>query len=46
MWANAAEHFDDEQLTALVSVIALINTFNRLNIITRRPGGDYEPGHH
>ena len=37
-------HFDDEQLMALVSQIALINTFNRLNVITRQHGGDYQPG--
>ena len=43
-WANAAKHYDDEQLAALVSLIALINTYNRLNVITRRPGGDYKPG--
>jgi hypothetical protein len=24
--------------------IALINAFNRINVITRQPGGDYEPG--
>lgn len=44
VWANAARHYDEEQLVALVSLIALINTFNRLNVITRRPGGDYRPG--
>jgi alkylhydroperoxidase family enzyme len=43
-WANAAKHYDEEQLTALVSVIALINTFNRLNVILQRPAGDYRPG--
>ncbi len=43
-WANAARHFDNEQLGALVSLIALINTFNRLNVITRQPAGDYQPG--
>jgi AhpD family alkylhydroperoxidase len=43
-WANAAKHYDDEQLTALVSLIALINTYNRLNVITAQPGGDYQPG--
>ncbi|MGH8960080.1 MAG: carboxymuconolactone decarboxylase family protein [Jatrophihabitantaceae bacterium] len=43
-WANAAEHFDVDQLAALVSGIALINTWNRLNVITRQPAGDYEPG--
>ena len=45
-WANAAEHYDEEQLLALVCVIALINSFNRLNVITRQVGGDYQPGQH
>ncbi|MCX4672580.1 carboxymuconolactone decarboxylase family protein [Streptomyces sp. NBC_01381] len=44
VWANAAKHYDEEQLGALVSVIAIINAFNRLNVITQRPGGDYRPG--
>jgi AhpD family alkylhydroperoxidase len=44
VWANAAKHHDDDQLAALVSLIALINTYNRLNVILRRPGGDYQPG--
>jgi len=43
-WAHAAKHYDDEQLAALVSLIALINTYNRLSVITRQPAGDYEPG--
>ncbi|KAB2362876.1 carboxymuconolactone decarboxylase family protein [Actinomadura montaniterrae] len=43
-WANAAKHFDDEQLAALVGLIAVINTYNRLNVITRQPAGDYRPG--
>ncbi|MFC8565288.1 carboxymuconolactone decarboxylase family protein [Streptomyces sp. NPDC057245] len=43
-WANAAEHYDEEQLTALVGLIAVINTYNRLNVITRQPAGGYEPG--
>jgi AhpD family alkylhydroperoxidase len=43
-WANAAKHYDDDQLAALVSLIALINTYNRLNVITRHPAGDYQPG--
>jgi AhpD family alkylhydroperoxidase len=43
-WENAAKHYDEEQLAALVSLIALINVYNRMNVITRQPGGDYEPG--
>ena len=41
---NAAKHYDDDQLAALVSLIALINTYNRLNVITQAPAGDYQPG--
>jgi AhpD family alkylhydroperoxidase len=43
-WANAAKHYDDDQLAALVALIALINTYNRMNVITQAPGGDYQPG--
>jgi AhpD family alkylhydroperoxidase len=43
-WDNAVKHYADEQLVALVSLIALINTYNRLNVITRQPAGDYQPG--
>jgi AhpD family alkylhydroperoxidase len=43
-WANAAKHYDEDQLGALVSLIALINTYNRLNVIIRQPAGDYQPG--
>ena len=44
VWRNAAKHYDEDQLAALVSLIALINVYNRMNVITRQPGGDYEPG--
>ena len=43
-WANAAKHYDDDQLAALVSLVAEINAWNRLNVITRQPAGDYQPG--
>jgi AhpD family alkylhydroperoxidase len=43
-WADAAKHYDEEQLAALVATIALINTWNRLNVITQQPAGDYQPG--
>lgn len=43
-WANAAKHYDEDQLVALVSLIAEINAWNRLNVITRQPAGDYQPG--
>ncbi len=43
-WAHAAKHYDDDQLAALVSLVALINTYNRMNVIIRQPAGDYQPG--
>jgi AhpD family alkylhydroperoxidase len=43
-WAHAAAHYDPNQLAALVCLIALINTYNRLNVISRNPGGAYQPG--
>ncbi len=43
-WASAAKHYDEDQLAALVSLIAVINAFNRLNVIVRQPAGDYQPG--
>jgi AhpD family alkylhydroperoxidase len=44
VWANAAKHYDEDQLAALVALIALINTYNRLNVIVQQPAGDYQPG--
>jgi AhpD family alkylhydroperoxidase len=43
-WANAAKHYDDDQLAAIVCQIAVINAFNRMNVILQRPAGDYQPG--
>ena len=43
-WANAAKHYDTDQLAALVCTIGMINTYNRLNVICGNQGGDYQPG--
>ncbi|OPG01497.1 carboxymuconolactone decarboxylase family protein [Microbispora sp. GKU 823] len=43
-WAEVRKHYDDDQIVALVSLIAMINASNRLNVIVRNPGGSYEPG--
>ena len=43
-WATAAKHYDDDQLGALVAVIAGINAWNRMNVIVQQPAGDYQPG--
>jgi AhpD family alkylhydroperoxidase len=45
-WANAAKYYDEDQLAALVGVIALINAFNRGNVMLRQPAGDYQPHQH
>jgi AhpD family alkylhydroperoxidase len=43
-WASAAKHYDEEQLASLVCAIAVINAFNRGNVLIRQPAGDYQPG--
>ncbi|GGP60529.1 carboxymuconolactone decarboxylase family protein [Streptomyces calvus] len=43
-WANAAKHYDEDQLIALMSLIAIINAYNRINVINQQPAGDYRPG--
>ncbi|MDT0443714.1 carboxymuconolactone decarboxylase family protein [Streptomyces johnsoniae] len=44
VWANAATYYDEDQLAALVCAIALINAFNRLNVLVQQPAGGYQPG--
>jgi AhpD family alkylhydroperoxidase len=39
IWAAAAEHFDEKQLSAIVLMIALTNLFNRVNTTVRAPAG-------
>jgi AhpD family alkylhydroperoxidase len=43
-WAQVRKHYDDEQIAALISLVALINAANRFNVIVRNPAGSYEPG--
>jgi AhpD family alkylhydroperoxidase len=43
-WALVRKHYDDDQIAALVSLVALINATNRLSVIVRQQGGSYEPG--
>jgi AhpD family alkylhydroperoxidase len=44
VWANASNYYDQEQLATLMLTIALINASNRLGVINRQPGGDYQVG--
>jgi AhpD family alkylhydroperoxidase len=39
VWAEAARHFDEPALAALVLSIAMINLWNRLNAATRQVAG-------
>lgn len=41
VWNEAARHYDETQLSALVMSIGLINLWNRLNAVTRQVGGDF-----
>jgi AhpD family alkylhydroperoxidase len=43
-WAQVRKHYDDDQIAALVSLVALINAANRLAVILHQKGGSYEPG--
>jgi len=44
IWAEAARHYDDRQLSALVLMIAITNFFNRLNTTFRVPAGTRSAG--
>jgi len=39
IWAEAARHFDEQAIAALVVNIALINFWNRINVTTRQVAG-------
>ena len=39
VWEEAARHYDEQELAALVLSIATINVWNRLNVATRQVAG-------
>jgi AhpD family alkylhydroperoxidase len=39
VWEDAARHYDEQELAALVLAIASINVWNRLNVATRQVAG-------
>jgi AhpD family alkylhydroperoxidase len=43
-WTNATKHYDENELAALVSLIAFMNSINRVNVITKQHGGNYQIG--
>jgi AhpD family alkylhydroperoxidase len=42
VWDEAARHYDEPTLAALVLAVANINVWNRLNVATRQVAGAYE----
>jgi AhpD family alkylhydroperoxidase len=43
-WAAVRRHYDDDQVVALVGMVAQINASNRISVITGMKGGGYQPG--
>jgi AhpD family alkylhydroperoxidase len=43
VWAEAARHYDEQGLSALLISITSINVWNRLNAATRQPAGAWSP---
>ncbi len=43
-WTLVRKHYDDDQIAALVCLVALINAANRMAVILHQQGGSYEPG--
>ena len=43
VWEKAAQHYDEQGLSALLIAITAINVWNRLNAATRQPAGAWKP---
>jgi AhpD family alkylhydroperoxidase len=43
VYDEAAQHYDEKSLSALVLSIALVNAWNRLNVAVRQPAGEWAP---
>ena len=43
-WAWVRKHYDDDQIAALVCLVAQINAANRLAVMVHQQGGSYEVG--
>jgi AhpD family alkylhydroperoxidase len=40
VWDEAADHFDEKGLSAIILMIATTNFFNRINVTIRQPAGE------
>ena len=43
IWNEAARHYDERPLAALVVAITTVNVWNRLNVSTRQVAGSWKP---
>ena len=43
VWDEAARHYDERPLAALVVAITTVNVWNRLNVSTRQVAGSWKP---
>ena len=43
IWDEAARHYDEPVLAALILSIATVNVWNRLNVTTRQVAGEWAP---
>ncbi len=43
-WDRVRKHYDEDQIAALVCLVAMINAANRLAVIVHQQGGSYEAG--
>jgi AhpD family alkylhydroperoxidase len=43
-WAQVRKYYDDDQVAALVGLVAMINAANRMGVILRQKGGSDQPG--
>jgi AhpD family alkylhydroperoxidase len=43
-WAQVRKHYEDDQIAALVCLVAQINAANRMAVILHQQGGSYEAG--
>jgi AhpD family alkylhydroperoxidase len=41
IWDDAAKHFDERSLSALLLAVGVINVWNRLNVSTRQVAGQW-----
>jgi AhpD family alkylhydroperoxidase len=44
VWAEVRKHYDGDQAAILIGQIAMINAWNRFNVILQNPAGNYTPG--